>query len=230
MEVNEMTILILLILGIVLHIAVFSLIDSSNSEEIFDGIFLIFQVAFLVLMFFLFKDGEVIRRKVFGHSEYEAFFVAWLFIQAVSVILSMDSFFRKKFSDSVGIGVFFLIFFFFFLFLFYFWPFLAFVITFAILGIVALIVLGPLASSSGGGGGAGVVDKSERDDEEENTRIHEIYYEGLKEGRKNNHKKKDTLGIMIDGVLNDGSAPLFKYNQEEKDAWEKGYKRGKWED
>ncbi len=224
-----MTIAILVILGLVLFFAIISVINFSNDEEVFAGIFLIFQVVFLVCMFFLFRDGSTIRRNFFGHSEYEAFFAGWLVFQAWSVVSSMTSFFKKKFNDSVEIGALFCFFFIFFLFIYYFWPLVAIVITFAILGIAALIASGMQESSFSGGGGCFVAEECERnDDEEENIRIRQIYNKGLSEGRKNNYKKQGIVGVVIDGILCDGNAP-FGYNQEEKDAWEKGYKYGKWE-
>lgn len=57
------------------------------------------------------------------------------------------------------------------------------------------------------------------------------YNDGLKEGRDNNYKKKDTLGIVVDAVTGAHSPSIFSgYNEEEDKAWREGYQRGKWED
>ncbi len=87
------------------------------------------------------------------------------------------------------------------------------------------------------GGGAGSGDSSggyEISSEEsegcQKTDTREAYHNGLKEGRKNNYKKKSTLGMCVDEVMGAGNAGLSAYNKEERNAWEKGYNRGKWED
>jgi len=216
-------------------------INPDYGEKILAGVVLIVQVLSVVIIVFEVRDLNILS-DFFGFSRdeqymYHTVITFWGVVFAVLAVISLDAFLSKNgysFCASAGLTAFGLFALFFVLFLI--WPKFIYSVT-LIKGLLIFLgmVLGLVETDSPGGGGGGYEHKRETYTEENESRQRvntaAAYYAGLKEGRKNSYKKRSTPGVAVDALMAAERAPMLSgYNKEERDAWERGYQHGKWED
>ncbi len=212
----------------------------SSNEKFVTGIFLVIQVLLFIIIMIAMGNLEIIR-EMLGLPSHEQSLVVFLGFWGICIGLvaigSLSSFFSgKDYSIVIFVGLITLVIFVIFLLLLVFWLELAFFITFSIMILILLgmfWILGIDITSGGtsnGGSSDGHETSSGGSGSCQKTDTREAYYNGLKKGRRDNYKKRSTFSITLDEVMGVGNAGLSAYNKEERNAWEKGYQRGKWED